>query len=76
MGQVISTCKCSILRGNKEYQEDVQEVINILYVATVSFEDKYLGLLVPAGSIVKGKFKSTYKKERKIMNDWCQGDTN
>ena len=71
-GQLISPSKCSLLLGNKCSQEDGQDVINILNVVTVTFEEKYLGLPVPEGRMVKGKFKHTKDKARKRMNDWTE----
>ena len=64
-GQLISPSKCSLLLGNKCSQEGGHEVINILKVEIVSFEEKYLGLPVPEGRMVKGKFKQQKIKRGK-----------
>jgi hypothetical protein len=46
-----------------------QQVMAILDVHKASFEEKYLGLLVPEGRMKDGRFQPVKEKYKKRMND-------
>jgi hypothetical protein len=71
-GQQISLGKCSIMYGAGCNQEVQAEIKNILNYETKTFEEEYLGLPVPEGSMKKGKFKPIKERFQKRASDWSK----
>jgi hypothetical protein len=71
-GQMVSLGKCSIMYGDQCPANVQTEIRDILRYDTNCFEEKYLGLPVPEGRMMKGKFKSTKGKFSKHASDWSE----
>uniref|UniRef100_A0A8R7V1H7 Reverse transcriptase domain-containing protein n=1 Tax=Triticum urartu TaxID=4572 RepID=A0A8R7V1H7_TRIUA len=61
-GQLINPQKCLILFGENCNQGDRDDVVRVLGVHNVSFEEKYLGLPTPNGRMSKGRFENIQEK--------------
>ena len=61
--------KCSILFGEKCRQGDKEDVIRVLEVQNISFEEKYLGLPTRNGRMSKGQ--NIQEKSTKRFVTWC-----
>ena len=71
-GQLISNNKCSILFGRNVSNVNATAVTSCWDTHARSFEEKYLGLPVPEGRMVNGKFKSLKERFSKRVNDWSE----
>jgi hypothetical protein len=71
-GQQISLGKCSIMYGSRCSEADQLAINGILHYETEAFEEKYLGLPVPEGRMVKGKFKTYKERYQKRLNNWTE----
>ena len=71
-GQLISNNKCSILFGRNVSNVNATAVTSCWDTHARSFEEKYLGLPVPEGRMVNGKFKSLKERFSKRVNEWSE----
>jgi hypothetical protein len=68
-GQLINPAKCSIMFG-KNCEGDKEKIKEILGVAHVVEDEKYLGLPTPHGRMSKDRFKSTKERLAKRLTTW------
>ena len=73
IGQCINPQKCSVLFGKFCSNINHDRVCTVLNVALATFEEKYLGLPTPDGSMNKGKFQNLQSRLLKRIIAW--GDT-
>jgi hypothetical protein len=64
--------KCSILFGRNVSNVNATAVTGCWVTHARSFEEKYIGLHVPEGRMVNGKFKSLKERFSKRVNDWSE----
>ena len=69
--QLINPQKCSILFGEHCSQGDKDNVVLVLEVQNISFEEKYLGLPTRNGRMSKGRFQNIQEKFTKRFIMWC-----
>jgi hypothetical protein len=65
-GQLINPGKCTMLFGSDCSQVCKDRVMEVLQVASVASEDKYLGLPMPHGRMNGEKFKTTERLVKRL----------
>jgi len=58
--------------GRKCSKSNITAISSCWETQDRSFEEKYLGLPVPEGRMVNGKFKSLKERLSKRVNDWSE----
>jgi len=71
-GQLISKNKCSVLFGRNCPDSNIEIINSCWETQNRRTEEKYLGLPVPEGRMVKGKFRSVKESFSKRANDWSE----
>jgi hypothetical protein len=71
-GHLINPSKCSLMFDANCLQEDENKVKEILGIANVTTEDKYLGLPTPDGRMSKDKFQTMKGRLVKKFNNWVE----
>jgi hypothetical protein len=71
-GQLINPSKCAIMFGTGCQVADKECVKEVLHVANVTEEEKYLGLPTPQGRISKEHFKTTRGQLAKRFTSWAE----
>jgi hypothetical protein len=71
-GQLINLAKCSIMFGKNCESADKERVKEILRVAHIAEDEKYLGLPTPQGRLSKERFKTTKEWLAKRFACWAE----
>jgi hypothetical protein len=70
--QQINPSKCSMMVGAGCESTDRGQIMEIVQVANIAQEEKYLGLPTPQGHMNKDTFKSTKERLPKRFSSWAE----